>query len=405
VASLTSRRPFLFIFLLAWVSLVGYLVRSDISVAQEYLVPDLRITLNDVGTITALGFQLAYAVFQIPAGVIGDRFGARTVLGLALIMWGLGSLGSALAPAGAAFGVLFGARFLLGMGQAATYPVGCMAVSEVMPPRLRATANAVFIAAANLGAALAPLLLAPIMVALGWRAVFLTSAGLGLLTAGLWFAATPAPAQVAAGAVSTVGIRLRESVALFRDRNLALLSLGYALHSAVFFVFIFWFFRYLTEGRGFSVLASGVWGSIPTLTAFFLAPLGGVLADRLGRLETAQRTRARVAVGCELVAAVLVVIGALAPGPILAIAALSLSVAAIASAEGPLWAVATSLKPGCAGAAGGVLNFMGNVGGIASIWLVPRMKDAWGWSAMLAFWAFVALLAAGLWSRIQSERS
>ncbi|MFN8718267.1 MAG: hypothetical protein ACK5ZO_03425, partial [Gemmatimonas sp.] len=46
----------------------------------------------------------------------------------------------------------------------------------------------------------------------------------------------------------------------------------------------------------------------------------------------------------------------------------------------------------------GVLNLMGNVGGILSIWLVPLMKDAWGWFAMLAFWAAVALVAAALFA-------
>jgi cyanate permease len=44
-----------------------------------------------------------------------------------------------------------------------------------------------------------------------------------------------------------------------------------------------------------------------------------------------------------------------------------------------------------------VLNLMGNLGGVVSIWLVPLMKDAWGWTAMLAFWAGVALVAAALW--------
>lgn len=401
---LSRPRPGPFILLLGFVSLVGYTVRSDISVAQEYLAPDLGLTLNDVGTITAIGFQLAYTLFQIPAGFLGDRFGARRVLGGALVLWGLGALGSALVPAGAAFAPLFAARFLLGMGQAATYPVGAMAIAQAVPPERRATANAYFICSAMLGAALAPLALAPLMVRFGWRAVFLASAGLALVAALLWIRF--APAGRSAGAEpgqAQLRPQFRDSLLLLRDRNLLLLSTGYLLHAAVFFVFIFWFFRYLTEGRGFSVLASGFWGSLPALTAFLFSPLGGILADRVGR-GRGPEARVRVAIGCILLAAVLVVVGANLPGPVPAIVALSLSVACINASEGPLWATATSLKPGSAGAAGGILNFMGNVGGIISIWAVPRMKDAWGWTTMLGIWAGVAVVAALLWSMVRFDR-
>jgi ACS family glucarate transporter-like MFS transporter len=102
-------------------------------------------------------------------------------------------------------------------------------------------------------------------------------------------------------------------------------------------------------------------------------------------------------------AAVLTLIGANLPGPLLAIAALALSVACINAAEGPVWATATTLGGRNAGAAGGVLNFMGNVGGIISIWAVPRMKDAWGWTAMLAIWAGVAVVAGLLVWMVRTE--
>ena len=60
---------------------------------------------------------------------------------------------------------------------------------------------------------------------------------------------------------------------LIRTVGVVRLSLAYLLHSAVWFVFVFWFFRYLTEGRGFTVLASGFWGSLPSMAGVVLAPL------------------------------------------------------------------------------------------------------------------------------------
>ena len=99
--------------------------------------------------------------------------------------------------------------------------------------------------------------------------------------------------------------------------------------------------------------------------------------------------------------ALLVVFGANVASPLLAVAALSLSVACINSTEGAFWATATTLGKSNPGAAGGVLNFMGNLGGVVSIWAVPRMKDAWGWTAMLGFWAAVAVASALLWLLIR----
>ena len=66
-------------------------------------------------------------------------------------------------------------------------------------------------------------------------------------------------------------------------------------------------------------------------------------------------------------------------------------------------ATVTALGGRNPGAAGGVLNFMGNVGGILSIWAVPRMKDVWGWTTMLGIWAVVAVVAALLWLLVRPK--
>ena len=163
-------------------------------------------------------------------------------------------------------------------------------------------------------------------------------------------------------------------------------------------MFLFWFFRYLIEARGFTLLESGVWASLPYLLATVAAPLAGVLADRLARSLGLAVARRRVAITGLTLAASLVLLGAWLPTPTLAIVALSLSAACLVSCEAPFWTTAAALAGDGEGAATGVLNLMGNVGGILSIWLVPLMKDAWGWFGMLAFWAAMALVAAGLFA-------
>ena len=392
-----SRRV---VWLLALLGLVAYALRTNIAIAQEYMAPELGLTMAQMGVISAWGFQLAYTLGQVPGGAMGDRYGARLVLALAALGWAVASLASgAVVGAGmGAFAVLFAARLLLGASQAATFPVAAVAVARHVPEHGRTAASAVYLAASTLGAALAPLTLTPLMARAGWRAVFVASAAVGAAAAAAWYLLAPrdrpAPAAASTGAASL----WQQTARLLRHPPLRRLCAAYLLHSAVLYVFLFWFFRYLIEARGFTLLESGVWASLPYLLATVAAPLAGVLADRLARSLGLAVARRRVAITGLTLAASLVLLGAWLPTPTLAIVALSLSAACLVSCEAPFWTTAAALAGDGEGAATGVLNLMGNVGGILSIWLVPLMKDAWGWFGMLAFWAAMALVAAGLFA-------
>lgn len=396
------------VILLSSVSCVVYLVRSDIAVAQERMVPALGLTMTAIGAITAWGFQLSYALFQVPAGMVGERLGARTALTLALLGCSIASVITGLMPVDPATAVstLVGTRVLLGASQAAVFPVAAMAVMEYVPPHQRVRATSMYIAASGVGAAVAPLIMAPVMERSGWRAVFLLSGGIAAATAIAWRSMLPPPPRRVTGAALTeVTSAWRELAMLLRTPNLRRLSLAYLLHSAVWFVFVFWFFRYLTEGRGFTILASGHWGSLPGVASLVCAPLIGVAADRLGRRVGTGRARQRVAISCLVAAAAFVAMGATLPSAVFAVAALSLSAACLNGAEAPFFMTATTIGAEYPAAAAGVLNLMGNLGGVLSIWLVPHMSASWGWNATLAVWSGICIIAALLWLTVQTGHS
>ncbi|HEX5718448.1 MAG TPA: MFS transporter [Thermoanaerobaculia bacterium] len=391
------------ILLLSLVSGVAYLVRADVAVAQERMVPAVGLTMIGMGAITAWGFQLSYALFQVPAGMFGERFGARTALALALFGCSAASFLTSAVPSEGAVPVLVFTRVLLGIAQAAVFPVAAMAVMIYVPVTERVRATAIYIATASLGAAAAPLLMAPVMEQLGWRAVFVLSGVIASVTALAWvMLMPPQPEQQAVRARRGV---LSELHVLVRNVPLLRLSIAYTLHSAVWFVFVFWFFRYLTEGRGFTILASGRWGGLPSIAAFVLAPLIGMATDRLGRRLGAAQARRRVAMACLFSAAGFVTAGAVLPSAVFAILALSLSSGCVNGAEAPFFTTATAIGAENSGAAAGMLNLMGNLGGVLSIWLVPRMSDAWGWNGTLVFWSGVCVVAALLWLTVDLDAS
>ena len=377
---------------------VAYLTRTDIAVAQERMAPALGLSMADMGAITAWAFHLSYAVLQLPCALAGERFGARRTLALALAGSSLAAIMTGLMPESIATGTLIATRVLLGVAQAAVFPVVAMAVSQFVVREQRVSAMAMAIAASALGAAIAPLMMAPVMEAYGWRTVFLLS---GVLSAAAAIACAVLMPGAAAGGDAVPVQRLSDLLdgtrTLLRHASLRWLTLAYLLHSAVLFVFIFWFFRYLVDGRRFTVLSSGVWASLPMIAGVVFAPAIGAGADRLGRRIGSARARRRVAMTCLVAAAVSAVAGAIAPGAVLAILALSLSSGFVNGAESPFFTTATALGSANPGAAAGLLNLMGNLGGVLSIWLVPRMTDAWGWNGTIGFWAAVAFVAAVLW--------
>ena len=140
-------------------------------------MPALGLTMTAMGAITAWGYQLAYTLFQVPSGMLGERLGARTVLLLTLLGCSVASFTAGLMPEApaAAIGTLWITRVLLGVSQAAVFPVAALAVMIYVPVNQRVRATSCYMAAAALGAAMAPLLMAPVMERFGWRAVFLVS--------------------------------------------------------------------------------------------------------------------------------------------------------------------------------------------------------------------------------------
>jgi MFS transporter, ACS family, glucarate transporter len=374
-------------------------------------------------------FLIGYAVFQAPAGALGDRFGPRLILTAAATIWGLTTLMTGALPGvigGAAWtmAVLLGVRFLLGVAEAATYPVAVSAVGVWMPPSERAFANSLVIAGMALGSAFMPPVISRLMVASGWRMSFyLTSIPAFLIAALWWWYVRDEPARhaavsaeerraIAAGRASPVhmagapaGARQRVMYwPLLRNRNMILLSASYFLDSYVLAMFVFWFYLYLVDERGFSFLKSGAFASLPWIAALVLVPTAGRWCDWLSARRGGSVGRRVVAMTALGISSVLLFWGARTPQPMLAIAVLSLSVGFLMSTEGPFWSSAIDISGAHAGMAGGIMNTAGNLGGVAQASLVPLLVQQFGWIPALATGSLLALVSALLWLFIRPGR-
>ena len=122
-----TRIRWVILFLLFGISVITYIDRVNISVTARHMMPALGMTDIQMGWVFS-AFVLGYALCQIPGGWLGDRWGARRILTLAVIWWSIFTAVTALAPTLPIVGMvgilgsLMLVRFLIGVGEAAALP-------------------------------------------------------------------------------------------------------------------------------------------------------------------------------------------------------------------------------------------------------------------------------------------
>lgn len=396
---------------------VSFVERMNISVAAAAMMPELSLSKTQIGQVFS-SFLWGYAIFQVPAGRMGDVIGPRLTLTIAALVWGVTSAltgflpGTIFSSAFAVIASLLVLRFLLGAGEAATFPVGARAIRNWTPLWERGFGNSIMIAGASIAAAVTSPLVSWLLLRVGWRASFyITSLG-ALVLALVWhFAVTDQPdehklisgeeLELIRGGQGSAPARQQETTLAFHElltnRNIVLLSVSYTCEGYVLFIFVFWLYLYLIEVRGFTILNGGFVASLPWLTAFVCTPIGGWLCDRMtstkGRVAGA---RFVIIMGYGL-SGTLLFVAAKAQNRVVSVAALCLSVGFLYFAEPAFWATAVHLAGEHAGASSGIMNTAGILGGIVSTSLVPVIVKHYGWLAALGSGAAVALACTGAW--------
>ena len=183
------------------------------------------------------------------------------------------------------FGQFFGARVLLGVGEAPQFPTGARVVRDWFNPRDRGLATGIFNCASSLGTAIAVPLLTFLMLSFGWRVMFMIMGVAGLAMAAIWYFAYRNPTDVALTAEENVyrtqgdppgqrtQVTLREWKQLFRFRTTWGMILGYFGCIYLTWIYTAWLPGYLEIERHMSVKFTGFAAAMP----FAWGVVGGVL--------------------------------------------------------------------------------------------------------------------------------
>jgi sugar phosphate permease len=359
--------------LLVVAGVVNYIDRATLAVANPLIREELGLSIADMGYLLS-AFLWAYAFSQLPTGAMVDRLGPRILLTMGLSLWSLAQLLGGLVQN---FGQFFGARVLLGVGEAPQFPTGARVVRDWFNQRDRGLATGVFNCASSLGTAIAAPLLTYLMLSFGWRVMFVVMGVAGLIVAALWGVLYRNPDEVALtpqeNSYRTQGdppgqrtkVTFREWKLLFRFRTTWGMIFGYFGCIYLTWIYTAWLPGYLEIERHMSVKYTGWAAAIPFAWGVVGGVLGGYIADILVRRGVEPlRSRRYPAAIALLGTAVCTVAAAYVSSNALAITFISISLFLVYMTSTCAWALSSVAVPtNCTASIGAVQNFGGYLGG------------------------------------------
>lgn len=400
-----------FAFLLA---VVTYLDRICISAAAPFIMKDLNLTVLQMGVVFS-AFTLAYSIFEVPSGWLGDRRGPRRVLTRIVLWW---SAFTALTGAARSFGGLVTIRFLFGAGEAGAFPNMVRSFSRWFPLRERGKANGILFFGSRAGGMLSAPIALLLITRWGWRQSFVAFGALGLVWAAAWhwwFRDTPAEhrsvnqAELAwieqdgarpAGDGGTPWRRLLGSANLW-----AICAMYFGFGYGLYFYFT-WLPTYLIRELGFTPMRGGLFAALPFLLAGIANLVGGWLTDALARTHGLRVARCWLGSLSFLCCAGLMYASTVTGSAVLKALLLALALGSADLALGACWAVPLDIAPEHAGVITGFMNTFGNLGGLIGPLVVGIAVDRWhSWTFPFHLTSAVYAASALAWLLIDPNRT
>lgn len=386
---LSGRHRFYVLALITMVLAFSTGDRATLSVAGPAMSKTLGLSPVEMGWLFA-SFAWAYVLFQIPAGWIVDRLGAKLGMLVGLAVWSAVTVAMGLAQyLVVPFVALLVLRFVLGVFESPVGPASARIIAAWFPSAERGVAGAIFNSAQYISLALFTPLMGWLSHAFGWQHIFYVMGGLGLLLALLWGLTFHVPArhptvstkeldhiksggalidldtgQAEAGSDGSGGPRLNDIVQLFKSPMLVGIFIAQYCISAITWFFVSWFPTYLVQGRGFSILQAGFVAALPAICGCIGGVLTGFFSDYLLRRTGSLSLARKIPITIGLSMSALMILCNYVNTDTIVIALMC--AAFFGKGFGSLgWTVVADTAPKkIIGLTGGVFNALGNVAGI-----------------------------------------
>lgn len=373
--------------------LIDYIDRLVITLALPDIGKTFSLSPVEMGAVVS-AFAVTYALFQIPGGIIADRFGARRVMVGTMAVW---SVFTALTGVVGSYFNLLVVRSLFGVGEALFPAASMKAIGERVPQKQRITANSIMLSSNSFGAAIAPLIAGPAIALVGWRHSFFIVMGLGFLMSIILWTKLPAPmsgvsANNQKNNTETLGVGAKISDVLFSG-IIWRFALLFGSFCVVIWGLLAWVPTYLINARHLHIVVAGFYTSIPWFCGAIGTIIGGILFDKF----FSNRFRLLV-VPVEIIGAIFLFLMTRSNSTIEYVVFLSLALFFLQMAFLPIFGLPLRLlSPHVMATGGSIINFGGQMGGfIAPIsmgWIIQHFSYDMSFN-FLIFALFVSALTA-----------
>jgi ACS family hexuronate transporter-like MFS transporter len=373
---------------LTFATAINYLDRQTLPVVISQLQKEFSISETQFAALNSL-FLLAYAIMYAGGGRIADWLGTRVGYSIMMVWWSLSCMAQGLVKG---FRGLATFRFMLGIGEGGGFPTSAKSVSEWFPARERSIAFGMFNTGSSIGAVIAPPLLALIVVLLNWRWVFILSGVAGIFWMVLWLIFYRIPKEhpnitedesnfilkslekerKLDIAKQTQGVKW---FSLFSYKEVWCLLLVKFLTDSVWFFYIFWLPKYLSDTRGFNIREIGYYAWIPYAAAGFGSLFGGWLSSFFMKKGLTLNASRKIALGIS--AGLMPVAALVVPSPT-GIAIVFISIAFLGH---QFWSVIVQTLPadlypqGTVGSVAGLIGASGSFGAMIFAMIVGIILD------------------------------
>jgi ACS family hexuronate transporter-like MFS transporter len=282
---------------------INYLDRQCLSVTAPAISKEFGFSNADYSTIIT-SFLIAYTIMQAVSGRVIDFIGTRLGMAACIVVWSVAGILHAFGNGLWSFRIF---RFLLGVGEAGNWPGATKVVSEWFSPRERGLAVGIFDSGSSLGGMLAPPIVAAVTLHFGWQPAFVVTGLLGFLWLWLWLKIYRRPeehprisrdelAMISAGREADESDNAPRIpwVRLLGMRAVWGVIMGRFLSDCVWWFYVYWLPKYLSDARGFSLAEIGCSAWIPFVMVDFGNLAGGWFSGWLLRrgwsLNAARKT-------------------------------------------------------------------------------------------------------------------
>ncbi len=398
------------------ITFISYMDRVNLSVATPTIMQEFGFTKVDMGFLQT-AFFVGYALMQVPGGMMAEYFGQRIASTVAVSWWSIFTALTALGSGFTSFAII---RGLFGLGEGPIFPAMNNFIYRWFNKAEKATASSFMLGGAFVGPVFGPAATVALMLAFGWRSVFVIFGVCGLVLAlAWWFFAKNDPRQspfvnqaeadhIESG-MTKVDPNAAKEIApwssLITSTQFWAIGLQYFITDYIMYVFLAWLPLYLMEAQGFSLAKMGIAASFPWAALCLVTFFTGYVSDKLigaGMSKHTARTFFGV-IGLVISGAALYM-AAIASNPTMNVLWLTISLGSLGFTFNASWAASMDIGGKFCGTVSGWMNFWGNIGGVVAPVATAWIATNYGWQAAIVVTACSSVIGVICWLAVKPDQ-